>query len=177
MKHLLLIIVFGFSLISCNSTFDKLQGKWWYEVADKGDDIIKFTKNKVVNINDKGSLDYEINDDSITIEKVAWLITKITDNELVITKDSISRIFRVASKSDFLIGKWKGTKNDKKIKCQFTKKGEVKIKEKGEDETQLNFSINKKMITIDNESFEFEFNNDKTKLTLKGNETFKLDRD
>ncbi len=68
-SKLLVITALTIFISSCSSNSKKIQDKWWYEVEEIGDDIIKFTvDNKIQNINDREVLSYEVNGEEIKMK-------------------------------------------------------------------------------------------------------------
>lgn len=69
-RNTILLLIIPLAIIaSCSSNSNKIQDKWWYEVDNIGDNIIKFTSdNKLKNINDRAVSTYEINDQVIKMK-------------------------------------------------------------------------------------------------------------
>lgn len=162
---------------ACNNETVNIQDKWWYDESETGNDIIKFTDHKVYNLNDNNTSTYDMMGDTLVIDSTRWTIVSAGSDELVIEHDTITRTFREAQKKDFVIGKWKSNKKNKKVKYRFLKNGELIVKEKGEESIQMTYGFNNTKIIIDNQPYKFEISEDKTELILKGKENLKLTRD
>lgn len=184
-SNLFFIIAMAIMVTACSSSSKKIQDKWWFEVAEIGDDIIKFTiDGRIENINDSEIGTYIIIDEDIKLKfrdgqgymEETWIISSITDNELILKKGNDTRIFRLATDQDFFVGKWNGTMNGVKITWQFDKKSEVEIDAKGADQEEYTYSFSDNKIIVDNKPLEFTISEDKNNLILKGKETINLIR-